>query len=226
MHLRDLIRWRQAIYRLLGALFLYPDRERLDSLMVTAGELRNESDSLAAFPFFGPWHRLLTVLCGLAQVSAAEIEGEYVRLFLVNPEAPPYESFYLDPKRKIAGWIAAQLAHEYADLGLTLSPGRQEVPDHVSVELELMAFLCGLEMQAWQREIPEDGTEILERQRAFLDDHLGNWCPVFAQQVVAASRGNLYAVVAEATNAFLVHDRDLVALLLHRFGATAKAVQC
>jgi TorA maturation chaperone TorD len=213
-------------YRLFGALFLYPSQERLESLIATAGELRNESDSLAAFPFFGPWRRLLTALCGLAEGTSTEIEGEYVRLFLVNPETPPYESFYLDPKRQVAGWIAAQLAREYADLGLTLSPGRQEVPDHVSVELELMAFLCGLEMQAWQREIPEDRTEILERQRAFLDDHLGNWCPVFARQVVAASRKNLYAVAAEATHAFLVHDRDLVALLLDRSRATANVVQC
>ena len=89
-------RLRQGCYRFFGALFLYPDQARLTNLVEAAGELRKGTKLLAGSPFLGPWGRLLATLQGLEH-GRAEVEGEYVRLFLVKPQAPPYESFYIDP---------------------------------------------------------------------------------------------------------------------------------
>jgi anaerobic sulfite reductase subunit A len=212
MGLMELARLRQGCYRFFGALFLYPDEERLTNLTTATGELQEVSESLAAFPFFGPWRRLLTTLQGLT--DGESIEGEYTRLFVVNPAAPLYESFYIDPKRRATGWITAQLAREYTERGLALSPSLRKPPDHVAVELEFMAYLCGLEAQTWQREASEEGIQLLEGQHAFLGQHLARWFPAFTRQVAAADQKGLYAATVEAADAFIHHDRDLVDLLL------------
>jgi len=157
-------------------------------------------------------------LDGLADGDTAEVEEEYLRLFLVNPEGAlclPYESFYLDPHQQAAGWIAAQLDREYAAAGLTLSPALNELPDHAAVELEFMAFLCDWEAEAWE-EAWEERLQILEGQRAFLGRHLGRWFAAFARQVTVAAPEGLYAVAAAATDAFIHHDPDLLALFLER----------
>lgn len=218
MSLAELARLRRGCYRFSGALFLYPNEERLANLLAAAGELQKGSDSLAVFPFFRPWQRLLATLQKLTG-DGTEVEEEYVRLFLVNPYAPPYESFYIDPQRQSTGWITAQLAHEYTEKGLTLSSSLQKPPDHVAVELEFMAFLCTLEAQAWEREASEEGLQVLEWQRAFLSQHLARWFPAFMRQVAMADGEGLYAVTAEAAGAFIHHDWDLIALLTERLGA-------
>ncbi len=147
------------------------------------------------------------------------MQQEYVRLFLINPDGAvcqPYESFYLDPDRQAAGWIAAQVEREYVAAGLRLSPSLRELPDHAAVELEFMAFLCSREAWAWEDEALEAGRQVLEHERAFLDQHLRRWFPAFTWRVARAAGDGLYAMTAEAAYAFVHHDRDLVALLLER----------
>lgn len=212
----ELARLRQGCYRFAAALFLYPGQGRLTKLAAASGELQRRGDSLVAFPFFGLWQRLLTTLHGLVEGGTAKVEEDYMRLFLVNPQALPYESFYLDPQRRATGWILAQLEGEYAKRGLALSPSLQETPDHVAVELEFMAFLCDLEAQAWERRDLRESCQALKWQHGFLDQHLKCWFPAFARQVAAADHEGLYALAAEAANAFIQHDRDLTALLLGR----------
>ncbi|MGQ9630546.1 MAG: TorD/DmsD family molecular chaperone [bacterium] len=214
MHLVDLARFRQTAYRLFAASLLYPDEERLATLVLEARALKAESDPLAAFPFFGHWQSFLDALQGIVECEVAGVEGEYVRLFLVNPVAPPYESFYLDPQGQSRGWIVAQLGREYNCAGLTLSPSLGEPPDFVAVELEFMSFLCGKEVQSWEGEDLEQNIRVLDRQRAFLGRHLGRWFPPFAWQVRKEAPEGLYGVVVEAADAFVQHDVDLLDLLV------------
>ncbi len=201
------------MYRLSGGLFLYPDEGRLRRLQAEAEALCRQSPSLAVFAFFGPWQRMLDAL---RMGAAEEIQNEYTRLFLINPEAPPYESFYLDPLGQAGGLAAAQLAREYAEAGLELSPFLKEPPDHAAVELEFMAFLCDGEAQAWTAGVPEEAMQILSRQRRFIAGHLGRWVPSFARRIIRPRPAGFYALVAGAAEAFVHHDADLIGLLLQR----------
>lgn len=218
----SLARLRQMVYRLFSTLYLYPDAERLATLAQAAGNLQQETEFVAVFPFFLSWRRLLTTLHGLTADEIALVEKDYVRLFHVNlngMQCLPYESFYLDPKRQAMGWNIAQLECEYAASGLRLSPSLKELPDHAAVELEFMAFLCDREAETWEKEAWQAGFRVLERQRSFLHRHLGRWFPVFARKVAIAVSGQLYGVTSKAADAFIHHDRDLVTLLLERFRA-------
>ncbi len=215
----DLARLRGAAYRFLGAWFLYPDDGRLAQLVEVARLLEAE-EAFAHFPFFGSWQRALRLLTGAGRPPTATLEDQYVRLFVVNPEGtvcPPYESFYLDPDPQAAGWVRAQLKQEYATAGLALAPAFHGLPDHVSVELEFMAFLCSQETDAWDRQDPREGMEFLKRQRTFLERHLGRWFPDFAREVQRADPSGLYGSFAAAAAALIHHDLDLLPLLLETF---------
>jgi|FaiFalFF_MnMetaG_3_1042247.scaffolds.fasta_scaffold00491_5 TorA maturation chaperone TorD len=214
--LGDLARLRQGTYRLLADVFLYPTPEHLAALGATARSLAEEEGIWASFGFFVPWRRLVDALCmARAQGSA---EGEYAFLFLVNPAAPPYESFYRDPQGLGRGHLLAQLARAYAEAGLAPSPSLGEPPDFLVMELEFMAFLCGQEARAWERGDHEKGVESLTRQRRFLQAHLGVWFPLFARRVGEKAPEGLYRLAAEAASAFLHHDLDLLRLLVAEVG--------
>ncbi len=137
----------------------------------------------------------------------------------------PYESVYVDPGRQAAGWIVALLEREYAAAGLALAPSLKDLPDHVAVELEFMAFLCAQEADAWNREAVREGIQALERQAAFLDKHLARWLPEWARQVARANGEGIYPVVTETVRAFTSHDQDLISTLSDRLVRMPEAVQ-
>jgi TorA maturation chaperone TorD len=205
-------RLRQAVYRLFGALFLYPDVDRLAKLRAAAGELQQEWDLWGEVAFFSPLRRLLEVLAELNEETIGQIEEEYVRLFLVKPAAPFYQSFYMDPAGHARGLIVSQLEREYAEAGLALSPTLKDLPDHIAVELEFMSFLCGEEVRAWEAKDVGGSSQARERQRAFLGQHLGRWFPQFSSRVGETDPERLYALLVEATYAFLRHELDLLQL--------------
>jgi TorA maturation chaperone TorD len=119
---------------------------------------------------------------------------EYERLF-VGPgqvPCPPYESFWredvpLDIRRTLMGPCTAELKAIYRELGLQVSSGSCELPDHVAIELEALAYALSLE-----------GAEPVARQ--LFEEHLGQFLPRLCR-----------AVTHDAAVAFY---RDLAALTL------------
>jgi len=169
------------------------------------------------FSFFPQWQRFLGSLSSLPSRPILELEEEYVRVFMHNPDYPPcfpYESIYVDHGEQGVGWLIALVEREYATAGLALSPSFKDLPDHIAVELEFMAFLCAKEAEAWGGGSHEEGVRLLERQASFLGRHLALWVPRWARGVAVVGRGGIYPVVAEAVEAFISHDQELVGLLL------------
>lgn len=226
MQLIELAQWRQLAYRLFSSVLLYPQEARLQAMAATAVELHKQRRAMVKFAFFPQWHRLLTSLADPPDYHA--LEREYVQLFVHNPKrAPclPYESEHVDHGGQSAGWIAASLEQEYAAAGLALSPSLKDLPDHVSVELEFMAFLCRQEADAWNREVVNEAVQSLERQAEFLNRHLANWFPRWARQVTTADNGGFYSTVVETVRYFIGHDQDLISTLLNKFRIMPEAVQ-
>ena len=85
----------------------------------------------------------------------------------------------------IAGFLQA--------FGLVLDPAQHERVDHISCELEFMAFLTRKESHAI-----ECGDETMRDQtrraiRLFLKDHLGRFAPSFAHRVLREEPGGFYS---------------------------------
>ncbi len=209
----EMAQLRQALYRFLGMLFLYPDQTRLGNIKIAAGELLTAKHVWETLDFSPQLHKLLTSLLYLNEETFEQIEEEYNHLIRVKPAAPPYESFYLDPQGQIRAVIATELETEYTNSGLALSSSLQDMPDHVSVELEFMSFLCAGEVKAIETaNEDDDNMQIRIQQRAFLNKHLVRWFPQFAQRITDAAPESLYSVITATAYAFLRSDLSYLGL--------------
>jgi DMSO reductase family type II enzyme chaperone len=198
---------RQMIYRILASLFLYPTEERVADLLTAGQELLGLSDYWGEMELsdLGPLLGLLRALGEQVTASTQELEEQYVALFSAKPKAPPYESVYTDPEGFQRGWIAVKLERDYADAGLALSDTIKEQPDHIAVEMEFMSHLCQIEAQG---ETAELICAVREKQRRFLEVHLGKWLFEFSGRVREQARESFYAQVAEVAEAFVKREMD------------------
>ena len=202
----EMAQLRQALYRFLAMLFLYPDDDRLANVRIAAGELLGARSTWDSFEFGPQVNQLLIALAGLNAEAAEQVKEEYNHLIRVKPVAPPYESFYLDPQGQARGLIASQLEAEYTAAGLALSSSLQDMPDYLTVELEFMSFLCAREVEARETATEANNVKVRIRQRSFLNEHLVRWYPQFARRVTDDAPTSLYSVIAAAAYAFLRHD--------------------
>ena len=118
---------------------------------------------------------------------------------------PPYESVYTD-NGLVHGPSTERVAQEYRRFNLK---GRNnEPPDHISLELDFMRFLCEKEARAWQRE--EGGQELLEEEDAFLGEHLAVWVPAFCANLTKFDTTGFYNGLADLTRGWILCDQRIV----------------
>jgi TorA maturation chaperone TorD len=208
----DEARARQGLYRFIGAALLPPERGRLELLSSAYGIL--DEYELDKYPYFIAWRNFVVVLN--ADVSPEDLGIEYVRLFGIGfrgTPALPTESDYRAPNRDgaVASFMAS-LQAEYRSMGLT-SVGSAEAPDHISTELEVMSYLCGVEADAWASGQETLARDTLEVESRFVRRHLAVWIPMFAGRVLAANPAPFYERASELVHAFVIHEDDyLVAI--------------
>lgn len=183
----DALLVRQALYRFCAAGLLYPEPERVMTLKEGAGWLAAAMDG--AWP--GPeMQKQVKSVCGWLEGLdgfPADLQGEWINLFGVSRSTfcHPYEGATIEAQW--AGALQAALQQEYAAAGLELST--DDLPDHVSVELEYMSFLCGLEINAMVQEVDGLRPLVIHRQRSFLTNHLCRWLPGLTDRVKKAEGG-------------------------------------
>jgi len=135
--------------------------------------------------------------CGL---ELAQLKSEYSSLFEVGDHGPPA------PIREdlITGQQAGtreDIVRFYDYFGYQLGERYAWAPDHLSIELEFMHFLCFQESQG--------GDNVLSYQLAQADfsaRHLGSWLPLLQQRVAAVAPGSFYARLIDALAGFVVAD--------------------
>lgn len=211
-------RTRQGLYRFLGAAMRPPEAERL-ALLASAAAFLNERD-LDVYAFSRVWRIFGDALTADGPIE--ELEVEYVRLFgvgMTGTPAMPTESYYRVPSRDggIADFISV-LQREYRSMGLK-PIGTAETPDHISTELEVMSYLCGIEAEAWEAERDSVAMDTLAMEARFLSGHLAVWVPVFSTRTRDADPNRFYGALLDLIHAFVVHEADFVRLIVKR-GAT------
>jgi TorA maturation chaperone TorD len=219
----ELARLRQAAYRVLGAVFLYPRADTLLRLAPVAVELLVASRQLSSFAFWGVWERLLASLAALDAPAAAGLEPAYAATFAVTSDGTscfPCESAYFPPDA--AGWVLAELEREYGRAGFQMALSSGEAPDHVAVELDFMSLLCGQEGEGWRRKQVGEAVERLDQEAGFLERHLGRWFPVLAGRVAKRGDSAFYGLATDCARTFIAHDLGLVTALLDRYREVAR----
>lgn len=221
---------RQALYRFAALTFADPQADtweqlnalREDSLLCHGAALIRELPEARPSDYGigeSSLERLdpLRVLSHLPD-SRPELNALYEQTFglLVSSNCPPYETEYIHSK------FAFQRSHGLADLsgfyhafGLSISDQRPERPDHITLELEFMATLLGLERQAASDE-PALRSERLQvcrqAQSQFLRQHLAWWIPAFAKLLEAQSMPAFYTSAGAFLTAFIPAERAILGL--------------
>jgi len=165
-----------------------------------ARDLEAETDSrISSDPLREP-----VTMPGLEEVPA--LLDEYERLF-VGPgqvPCPPYESFWredvpVDIRRTLMGPCTADLKRTYLELGLQVSSRSGELPDHIAIELEAMAYALSF-----------DETGPVARQ--IFEEHLAQWLPRLCRAVAHEAEQSFYRNLAVLTLDWLAAIRGYFAV--------------
>jgi TorA maturation chaperone TorD len=211
----DDARTRQGLYRFIGVALRPPEAQRLE-LLASALELLDGRE-LDRYPYSMAWRRFRDQLSPISTIEPLEIE--YVRLFGVGmggTPATPTESFYRVPARDggIADFVS-RLQIEYRSMGLT-SVGSTESPDHISTEMEVMSYLCGVEADAWEAEDVGTAMDTLRTEARFLAAHLAVWVPSFTERARGANATGFYGALVDLLHAFVIHESDFTRSVVKR----------
>ncbi|MBI4308224.1 MAG: molecular chaperone TorD family protein [Chloroflexi bacterium] len=211
---------RARLYRLLANAYLPPGESLIEALrsgeaaMVVA-EARATCPYLAYGEKFGG-------VPGAGSFAAppdlAALRLEHTRLF-ADPRyllVPCYESMYLDPSGGVMGEPARQVTRIYAAEGLGMAGSFHDLPDHISVELEFLAYLCAHEGAAWIEADAPTAIGWIKKEAAFLHDHLLQWLPTFHSRLLKEARLPFYHDISLLTYVFAFNDHHMTLAFARR----------
>ncbi len=183
------VKERAEIYKLLSQLFFYPEDdffEKLpeieDFIAQILDEVYDSENLLAQFS---------EAMEELHTLPPQEFQAEHTRLFINSfptLPTPPYESAYRE--MLLMGDYAEEVGKYYSLYNLEVP---EDLPDHISYELDFMRFLL------------EEGD--LELAREFFEEHILQWVPDFASDLKNESRLKFYRFVANFLDDFLEREK-------------------
>ena len=202
---------RESMYRFLGHLYKAEvDQALLDHMAGMRFPAECEDEELAA------GYRMIEEY--LRQPGAnplADLAADGKKIFLgmgiSRAEAAiPFESVYTSPVAR------AHMQSIFKAKGLENSNAQNLPEDHISVELELMAYLC-TEMQECLAagNLPGVSASTAE-QKEFLVRHLLNWAPSFCADVQNCAGTQFYKALAKITIGFLRMEKAIIEDLIEK----------
>ena len=203
-----------ALYQLLAVAWAYPTQNLFDALQ--CGELQkvitqalydlNQAEL--------PQRELITrsqqsldsgILDYLRTHDKVDLETDYVALFENNFDAPVthlYQHLYVSGQRTQIE-VLKSLNQRYQRLGIGLKQGEGvEQADHLSVQLECLAFLYMRLAQNIDNKMKAETAFYLEEVRQFSDEL--SWINVLAEKLQSSINHLIYLPLIEFTRAVLV----------------------
>ncbi len=195
---------RSNLFIAFGKLFRFPDEDYING--ISSGSIQEElSLLLNELPYPVEERNFLTVRFQINDIE--DFQSEYIKTFDVSPGGPPcplYEGLYYPDRRK----IMEELMRFYEHFGLKPDTKNNELPDHISMELEFMHFLSFKEAQALIHN--KDTGALLRAERDFLERHLIKWIPELIKKFGKANPPEYYRHLFKFLNAFLNSDLKYV----------------
>jgi DMSO reductase family type II enzyme chaperone len=134
------------------------------------------------------------------------LKREYSGLFEVGSNGPPVP-IREDLHRNQPAGVREDIVRFYEFFGYGLEEKFAWSPDHLSIELEFMHFLCYREAEQCDQE-SGDPLSFQLAQSDFSERHLVNWVSELAERVLAQQPDSLYGKLLAAMSEFLVKDYE------------------
>jgi DMSO reductase family type II enzyme chaperone len=159
--------------------------------------IRGRIGAAAGLPFPASFDALLEEF---AAADAESLKAQYSGLFEVGSQGPP-TPIREDLQTGQRAGTREDIVRFYDYFGYRLDDRFAWAPDHLSVELEFMHFLCFHEAR--------DSADRLSWQLAqadFAGRHLDNWVPQLAAAVAGLAPGSFYSRALLALRDFVASD--------------------
>jgi TorA maturation chaperone TorD len=189
-------------------IYVYPEKKWIESLIT--------EDIFAEVPFANDQAdvidgvNLMQSWCNahrgeLSMEEFDNLRADFTRLFLGPAQAPaaPWESVYFCDERLVFQQQTLQVREWYARFGLELVHLHQEPDDHIGLELEFLAHLAKLGVQALEANDSARFDELLKAQREFLAAHPIKWGMEWCRLVEKNAQTDFYRAVASLTRGSL-----------------------
>ncbi len=204
---RELLAFRRGYYDLLvSLLWKEPAGALLAGLAEGMGGRMEGARNL--HPLLGEgWGEIARFLSGADRTGLPEmVADEYTRLFIgpPEPEVNLYESHYLTGRLLDRPLVVIRAFLK--EIGLEKEAGYAEPEDFLAFELEIMRRLIARQASASD---PDEETQGITLQAAFLKQHLLVWAPSAARDLSGAKSARFYRGVARLLQGFLELERDL-----------------
>lgn len=201
-----------------NAAAFYPLLSSIFYLELTEEQIEGLARSGFAFPDDGTamgdaCAALRRYLARRGPTARQDLAVDYARVFLAagvyeGETAVPYESVYTSPEGIMMQDSRDDAVRHYRRQGLVIPLDLQVPEDHLAFELEFMAHTS--QRIAAALAAGEDARELLEAQRAFIDEHLLNWVPALAKRVEAFAKLPFYPAITTVTLCYVRENRAVI----------------
>lgn len=194
---------RANVFRLLSECYLMPSQHMLGNIHDLADMLNFVCPEVAR-----PSRQLESICKHDCEIE--QIKVDYARLF-VGPYtllAPPYGSVYLEGQHRVMGNSTLDVMKGYMEVGLSISEDFRDAPDHISAELEFMYYLVLKEIEAIAGGEYTIAADYLEKQKCFLESHLGVWISEFSARVMEGAETEFYRTLSAITGGFVRRNQE------------------
>ncbi len=129
--------------------------------------------------------------------------------------APPWESVHRSAEKLLYGEHTLAVRAFYRSFGLASRQSRLEPDDHLSLELEFMAWLC---QQASKPAVIHTNqiNSYVSGQSCFLSEHISQWVPALCDDIRQAAKSGFYRELASLTKHWLIADAAAIANIAKR----------
>ncbi|HZK85293.1 MAG TPA: molecular chaperone TorD family protein [Desulfosporosinus sp.] len=141
-----------------------------------------------------------------------QLHWDYTRMFIGPYElkAPPWESAYLNKEHLLFQEETLNVRRAYLKYAFLPKDYGHEADDHLGLELDFMYQLSELAKTKVNQQDVIGLIEVLEDQKAFLENHLLMWVPDFSKNMAENAQTQFYEGMAMILAGFL--ELDLKAL--------------
>lgn len=115
-----------------------------------------------------------------------DLSIEFTRLFLgpASPIAVPFASFYLSDSKRLMTEETIDIRKKYLEVGMAAKYLHSVPDDHISTELEFLAYMAQETMTLYEKGDRQEASQKYEIMNDFLGNHLAQWAPTFAGQII------------------------------------------
>ena len=120
---------------------------------------------------------------------------------------PPYELVWSKNVEDFG--VLQTISRIYKEAGLEPSPDTKERLDYISVEMDFLRELAQKEVLAWNSGDGLSASHLLEMQRNFMNQHFGEWVPLFIEKAFEYVETDFYRGHLLMLRGFIKEQKEL-----------------